>query len=126
MSKTRDGARTHVRGELAWTIAMHRTPSEAIGMVEHLDAADEGRFELLGLTDDCTTALFWDHVFRRVVETGFDADGVDDLRDPDGDGFERYEGRRDFLSQAALEEWDLVHPRHQWWLRNAARDGVQY
>ena len=125
MSKTSDGVRTHVRGELAWTIAMNRRPSDAITMVEHLDAADEGRFELLGLTDGCEVALFWDHVFRRVVEAGFDADGVDDLRDPETDEFERYEGRRDYLKDADLDEWDLVHPRHQWWMKRASRDGVR-
>ncbi|GAA0193796.1 hypothetical protein [Halobaculum roseum] len=125
MSKTSDGAFTHVRGELAWTIAMNRKPSEAVAMVEHLHAADEGRFELLGLTDDCEIALFWDHVFRRVVEAEFDADGVDNLRDPESDEFDRYEGRRDYLRQADFESWDLVHPRHQWLLRHAKRDGVR-
>jgi len=116
ISKTSDGAFTHVRGELAWTIAMNRKPSDAVAMTEHLHAADEGRFELLGLTDDCEIALFWDHVFRRVVEAGFDVDGVDNLRDPGIDEFEQYDGRRDYLRQATLEEWDLVHPRHQWLL----------
>ena len=41
MAQTSDGTFTHVRGELAWTIAEHRTPCDAIAMVEHLDASDE-------------------------------------------------------------------------------------
>ncbi|GAA0212593.1 hypothetical protein [Halobaculum roseum] len=123
MAQTSDGTFTHVRGELAWTIAEHRSPTDAIAMVEHLDAADEGRFELLGLTDGCETALFWDHVFRRVVETGFDADGVDDLRDLGDEEIEQYAGRREALNAADLEAWDLVHPRNQWLLKRRRLEG---
>lgn len=115
MSNTSDGTFTHVRGELAWTIAEHRSPSEAILMVKHLTAADEGQFELLGLRDDCETAVYWDHIWRGVVEVGFDAHGVDDLDEARTETTDDF-GKGEYLENAELEEWDLVHPRHQWLL----------
>ncbi|WP_435062430.1 hypothetical protein [Halobaculum sp. EA56] len=116
MAKTSDGTFTHVRGELAWTIAEHRSPSEAIAMTKHLTDADEGRFELLGLVEDCEVALYWDHIWRVLVRAAFDADGVEDL--VDAESVETgYPGRSDYLKNAELEEWDLVHPRHQWLIK---------
>ncbi|MFC7068890.1 hypothetical protein [Halobaculum lipolyticum] len=57
MSNTSDGTFTHAPGELAWTIAEHRSVTEAILMVEHFAAAAGRTFELLGLRDDCETAV---------------------------------------------------------------------
>ncbi|GAA0218608.1 hypothetical protein [Halobaculum roseum] len=82
MSKTtteNHGTFTHIKGELAWTLAEFRSPSDAVAMTQHLTDADEGRFELLGLVNDCEVALYWDYFWNHVVAAGVDADGVDDL-----------------------------------------------
>lgn len=113
MSETRDGAFTHVRGELAWTIAEHRSATEAILMVKHLTRADEGQFELLGLRDGCETAVFWDHIWRGVIEVGFDAHGVEDLDAAKTQSTGDF-GKGEYLENSELADWDLVHPRHQW------------
>ncbi len=49
---------THTKGELAWTIAEHRSSSEAITLTRHLTDADGRRFELLGLVNECEVALY--------------------------------------------------------------------
>jgi hypothetical protein len=115
MSRTTEspGAFTHVRGELAWTIAEHRTPSDAINMTRHLTDADEGRFELLGLIKNCEFALYWDYFWNHVVAARFDENGVDDLvRDVPEEI--RYAGRCEYFDKADLDSWDWIHPRHQW------------
>lgn len=78
-SSPEHGLFTHIKGELAWTIAEHRSPSAAITLTRHLTDADEGRFELLGLVNGCEAALYWDYVWNHVVAAGFDTDGVADL-----------------------------------------------
>ncbi|MFC7137550.1 hypothetical protein [Halobaculum litoreum] len=115
MSKStpKHGLFTHVKGELAWTIAEHRSPSEAITLTRHLTDADEGRYELLGLVNECEVALFWDYFWNHVVAAGFDADGVDDLA-RDAPEEIRYAGREDYFAEVDLEDWDWIHPRHQW------------
>lgn len=81
----------------------HRSPTEAILMMKRLTRADEGQFELLGLRDDCKTAVFWDHIWRGVIEAPtHTAESI---------------GKGECLKDAELEEWDLVHPRHEWLLR---------
>ncbi|WP_435143780.1 hypothetical protein [Halobaculum sp. P14] len=103
----------HLKGELAWTIAEHRSPSDAFAMTRHLTDADEGRYELLGLIDDCETALYWDYFWNHVVAATFDADGVDDLA-RDAPEEIRYAGRGDYFDDVDVSSWDWVHPRHQW------------
>ncbi|WP_435065968.1 hypothetical protein [Halobaculum sp. EA56] len=115
MSETTEspGTFTHVKGELAWTIAEHRSPSEAVAMARHLTNADRDRFELLGLTDDCETALYWDYMWNRVVHVEFDADGVYNLMQEFPDEIP-YSGRGEYLDEADLDSWTWVHPRHKW------------
>ncbi|QZP37063.1 hypothetical protein [Halobaculum magnesiiphilum] len=107
------GTFTHVQGELTWTIAEHRSPSEAVSMTRHLTETDEGRYELLGLVNDCEIALFWDYFWNHVVAASFDADGVDDLARDVPEEI-RYAGRGEYFADVDLNEWDWIHPRHQW------------
>lgn len=109
----RSGTFTHVQGELAWTIAEHRSPSDAVTMTRHLDDADEGRWELLGLVNDCEIALYWDYFWNHVVAASFDESGVDDLARDIPEEI-RYVGRGEYFEQVELGEWDWIHPRHQW------------
>ncbi|MFC7137987.1 hypothetical protein ACFQRB_19100 [Halobaculum litoreum] len=107
------GLFTHTKGELAWTIAEHRSPSEAITLTRHLTDADEGRFELLGLVNECEFALYWDYFWNHTIAARFDVDGIEDLA-RDAPEEIRYSGREEYLAEVDLEEWDWIHPRHQW------------
>lgn len=112
-STERSGTFTHIQGELAWTIAEHRSPSDAVPMTRHLTQADADRFELLGLVNGCRLALYWDYFWNRVVAAEFDAEGVYDLH-RDSPQQIRYSGRGDYFDVAEIEAWDWIHPRHQW------------
>ncbi|WP_313695067.1 hypothetical protein [Halorarum halobium] len=115
MSKRKKhGAFTHLEGELAWTIAEHRTPSDAIETTRKLVEADESEHELLGLSPDCERAIFWDDALRGVRTAGFDADGVEELSAADTDGPRR---KGEYLQREGVADWAWVHPRHRW-LRN--------
>ena len=112
MSRTTNhGAFTHLEGELAWTIAEHRTATDAIAMTRHLLDADEGRRELLGLADGCDRAVFWDNMLHGVATATFDAAGLGSLGAVDTDGHRRM---GDYLRSGPVDEWVWVHPRHRW------------
>lgn len=115
MSESTDGPGTftHVKGDLAWTLAEHRTPSDAVAMTRHLAAADGDRFELLGLVNECAFALYWDYFWNHVVAASFDAGGVDELA-RDAPSTLRYSGRGEYFDAVVLDAWDWVHPRHRW------------
>ncbi|SHG77759.1 hypothetical protein [Halobaculum gomorrense] len=116
MSKTTtedNRAFTHIKGELAWTLAECRSPSDAVAMTRHLTDADEGRFELLGLVNDCEVALYWDYFWNHVVAARFDTDGVGDLRREAPEEI-RYAGLGEYFDGVDLGSWDWAHPRHQW------------
>ncbi|QLG27891.1 hypothetical protein HUG10_10140 [Halorarum halophilum] len=108
---TNHGALTHLAGELAWTIAEHRTATDAIATTRHLLDADEGRRELLGLTECCERAVFWDNMLHGVAVTTFDAAGLGELGAVDTDGHRR---KGDYLRSEAVDGWAWVHPRHRW------------
>ncbi|QZX99816.1 hypothetical protein [Halobaculum rubrum] len=107
------GTFTHVQGELAWTIAEQRSPSEAITLTRHLTEADEGRYELLGLINECEVALYWDYFWNHVVAANFDETGVDDLARDTPEEI-RYTGLGAYFAEVELDDWDWIHPRHQW------------
>ncbi|QLG61331.1 hypothetical protein [Halorarum salinum] len=113
MPETTDhGTFTHLEGELAWTIAEHRSPTDAVAMTERLLDRDDGPFELLGLVDGCERAVYWAHLTRTAVRAAFDADGVDRFEEPgDSDGPRR---KGEYLQREAVTGWDWVHPRHRW------------
>ncbi|WP_435143788.1 hypothetical protein [Halobaculum sp. P14] len=115
MSKTTEPADTgsHLKDDLAWTIAEHRTPTEAAAMTEHIMSLDEGQHELLGVADGCDYAVFWDHIWRGTVRVSFDADGADDPVDVNTQRDGRF-GLGEYLRGENLAEWDWVHPRHAW------------
>ena len=105
------GAFTHLEGELAWTVADHRSATDAIAMTRHLVDADEGRHELLGLAAGCEAAVFWDHLRHGVATVPFDATGLDAFGPVDVAGPRR---KGEYLASAAVEGWAWVHPRHRW------------
>ena len=112
MSKTTNhGTFTHLEGDLAWTIAEHRTPTDAIEMTRALMDVDGGELELLGLSPDCEQAIFWDHMLRGVRTTRFDVDGVAALGEADTDGARR---KGEYLQGEDVREWAWLHPRHRW------------
>ena len=112
MSKpTNHGVFTHLEGDLAWTLAEHRNATDAIEMTKALVEADEGELELLGLTENCENAIFWDHMLRGVRTARFDVGGVEDFGKADTDGPRR---KGEYLQGAEVGEWAWVHPRHRW------------
>lgn len=113
MAGTTDhGTFTHIEGELAWTVAEHRSATGAVAMTRHLLDRDGGQFELLGLVDGCERAVYWAHLTRTAVRAAFDADGVERIDDPgDLDGPRR---KGEYLRREAVAGWNWVHPRHRW------------
>lgn len=112
MSRTTNhGVFTHLEGELAWTIAEHRSATDAIQLTEAILKADESEHELLGLTADCERAIFWNHLLRGVRTARFDVDGVEEWGEIDTDGPRR---KGEYLQGESVAEWAWVHPRHRW------------